>query len=101
MTITDRAKLAIPLLQAIVEGKTLQTSYAGGSCWCDAVTDDIALKLICESPQYYRIKPAPRQWWQVRDREGNFLADFGNSDAASHYAFSCFGTTVIHVIEAP
>jgi len=65
MTTTDRARLAIPLLQAIVEGKTLQYLRDGeeDDPFIDdppEKQDDSTLRGIVENPQNWRV--ARRQW---------------------------------------
>jgi len=65
MTTIDRARLAIPLLQAIVEGKTLQYLRDGeeGDPWVDdppEKQDDSTLRGTVTNAQNWRIKPQQR-----------------------------------------
>jgi hypothetical protein len=64
-TTIDRAKQAIPLLQAIVEGKTLQT-LVGTNHWVDCDVGDWLLREIVNQPELCRIKPQPREFWLVK-----------------------------------
>ena len=107
MTTTDRARLAIPLLQAIVEGKTLQYLRDGeeDDPFIDdppEKQDDSTLRGIVENPQNWRV--ARRQWWLAAKCP----------DPASFYQFSSkaemdefleqneqFKAFNVHVIEAP
>jgi len=71
MTTTDRARLAIPLLQAIVEGKTLQCRV-GVSSWVDCSPGEWLLVEVMKESDAFRIKailqPA-REWWLVRGKQ--------------------------------
>jgi len=53
-TTLDRAKLAIPLLQAIVEGKTLQNAV--GISWIDCSFGAWLLHEVIDYPEHFRIK---------------------------------------------
>src|SRR5689334_9865437 len=73
MNTLDRARLAIPLLQAIVEGKDLQFKRDG--VWVDDPardTDAATWFSIMDSPQNWRIKPQPREWWICMDKQTGF-----------------------------
>jgi len=77
MTTIDRARLAIPLLQAIVEGKTLQYLRDGeeGDPWIDdppEKQDECTFRGVVENPQNWRIKPQPREWWICMDKQTGF-----------------------------
>lgn len=59
----------LPLVQALADGKTLQSNVSG--TW-----DDIDEPLFQNSPTTYRIKPEPREIWVVMDgdKDGIYLA---------------------------
>ena len=59
------AHLFLPLVQALVDGKTIQYNP------CDTGWADIAELNFYESPEHYRIKPEPREWWARVTTEGN------------------------------
>jgi len=49
----ENAHLYLPLVQALADGKTIQTKFGGN--WCDDFGPDFTLQ-----PKNYRIKPQPR-----------------------------------------
>lgn len=55
------AKDYLPLVQALAEGKTIQSNYRG-THWVDL--DDVSFS---DPHKCYRIKPEPRRWWLVWD----------------------------------
>lgn len=55
----DNAKDYLPLVQALAEGKTIQSNYRG-THWVDL--DDVSFS---DPHKCYRIKPEPRRWWLV------------------------------------
>jgi hypothetical protein len=100
-TTIDRARLAIPLLQAIVEGKDLQFKREG--VWVDDPARDADAATwfsIMDSPQNWRIKPQPREWWFNEYKNGRGeLRD--SPEAAKDAAIGLGEHTTVHVIEAP
>ena len=59
----EDAHLYLPLVQALVDGKTLQIEV--GSAW-----DDLDEPSFTRPPQDYRIKPEPRRWKVWVDSHG-------------------------------
>jgi hypothetical protein len=76
-TTTDRARLAIPLLQAIVEGKRLQNLIDNSWSDCGLDWSNHDMVQILRDPASFRVKPVPREWWQAlcddHDGAGVFL----------------------------
>ena len=66
----QRATKLIPLLQAMVEGKTIQHNAGGTSYWIDLAFPafDVPLDL-------YRIKPEPIEIWCMVSRGNNVLGN--------------------------
>jgi len=56
----DNAKDYLPLIQALAEGKTIQSGQIGGSDrhWVDNLNVEFS-----NPPQFYRIKPDIRKGW--------------------------------------
>jgi hypothetical protein len=57
----ENAHLFLPLVQALIDGKTIQSKYYGdgkAECWEDFEDDDQIQ--FCDDPEDYRIKPEPR-----------------------------------------
>jgi len=98
MTTQDRARLAIPLLQAIVEGKTLQKLITDGDCWRDCPEGDW-LAEITMWPELFRIKPEPRQWWLLvyKNDPTDVNSAYSRNPTDKHIREDLM---VVHVIEA-
>lgn len=60
----ENAHLYLPLLQALVDGNTLQCKDITGE-WSDLLNVTLA-----GEPQHYRIKPEPRRWKVWVDNHG-------------------------------
>lgn len=60
----DTAKLFIPFVIALSEGKTIQTGTVG--TWVDLKNPS-----FLGDPTYYRIKPEPLEFWAVVWRDGS------------------------------
>ena len=60
----EDAHLYLPLVQALVDGKTLQAKDITGE-WSDLLNVTLA-----GEPQDYRIKPGPRKWRVWADNHG-------------------------------
>lgn len=76
----DNAHLYLPLVQALADGKVIQIVDSDGE-W-----NGLNEVSFCSKPDRYRIKPEPREWWQVRDEFGVILADYTDDPAAQSYA---------------
>ena len=67
------AHLFLPLVQALVDGKTLQAKDITGE-WSDLLNVTLA-----GEPQHYRIKPEPRRWKAWIDGAGFLHRPISNS----------------------
>ena len=90
----NNAKDYLPLVQALADGKVIQINGVRG--WEDTRGDLI----FGANPHDYRIKPEPREWWQLRDANC-VRAEFTSRELAERYANGIPGNvwTVIHVRE--
>jgi hypothetical protein len=59
----ENAHQYLPLVQALAEGKTIQTRV--GDVWLNCESVD-----FCNQPERYRIKPEPREWSMVVGNDG-------------------------------
>lgn len=66
----DNAKLYLPLVQALADGKVLQMKTYSG-IWAD-VRQDVALTFSNPASDY-RIKPEPRKLYGVFNRHGDLI----------------------------
>lgn len=66
----DNAKLYLPLVQALADGKVLQMKTYSG-IWAD-VRQDVALTFSNPASDY-RIKPEPRKLYGVFNRAGDLI----------------------------
>jgi hypothetical protein len=102
MNTQDRAKQAIPLLQAIVEGKTLQCRV-GVSSWVDCSPGEWLLVEVMKESDAFRIKTIPvpaREWWVSEYPNGAFGPLYQTRSGAEQAA-EIFHCKTVHVIEAP
>lgn len=65
----DNAKDYLPLVQALAEGKVIQVTMDAGRSWKDVDSTDFAM-----SPNWYRIKPEPREVWVTFNANGTPLS---------------------------
>lgn len=72
----DNAREYLPLVQALVDGKTVQYRLLGEK-WSTGGDVDFTLP-----PDQYRIKPEPREIWVVNGDED--LSFFDKSDAIAY-----------------
>lgn len=70
------ARLFIPLIEAMAEGKTIQHMDCTGH-WMDL--DEVG---YTKSPYRYRIKPEPRVFWILHDKNGMFIFCYSTEGAA-------------------
>ena len=82
----EDAHLYLPLVQALVDGNTLQCKDITGE-WCDLLNVTLA-----GEPQHYRIKPEPRKWKVWVDQ-------YGYMQSTGHLSKPPAGWTQIEVIE--
>lgn len=75
----ENAKDYLPLVQALADGKTLQSNVSG--TW-----DDIDEPLFQNSPTTYRIKPEPREIWFNRYPSGMENGPYSCKEAAIEFA---------------
>ena len=90
----DNAHLYLPLVQALADGRVIQSVDSDGEWF------DMSDPQFCSKPDRYRIKPEPREWWVV-DREGvpaMFTRWFDSENAAAEFIYS-HGGKLIHVRE--
>ncbi len=95
----DNAHLYLPLVQALADGKVIQSSsgYKDARVWVDRMEVNLT-----GEPECYRIKPEPREWWLVRSSaSGSFAKEFPNEQDARAYAetFGYAALVVVHVRE--
>ena len=55
----DNAHLYLPLVQALADGRVIQSVDSDGEWF------DMSDPQFCSKPDRYRIKPEPREWWLV------------------------------------
>jgi hypothetical protein len=60
----QNAKEYLPFVQALAEGKTIQTKIGMSENW-----SDVGETYFEAYPINYRIKPEPRRWWIVKFNE--------------------------------
>lgn len=79
----DEAREFAKVVKAYADGAVIQ--YKGGDdIWREMKDLDFCAPMHC-----YRIKPEPREWWAVVDRDGAISASFRGCDAlerANEYA---------------
>lgn len=83
------AKDYLPLVQALVEGKTVQYRLLGEK-WSTGGDVDFSLP-----PDQYRIKPEPREKWFVQYKGGSESGPYGDKDAAECYALHDHDYTIV------
>jgi len=76
----SNAKDYLPLVQALVEGKTVQYRLLGEK-WSTGGDVDFSLP-----PDQYRIKPEPREWWYNRYPDGRDCGGYASKESAQRYA---------------
>lgn len=90
----SNAKLFLPLVQALAEGKTIQQINDHGK-WID-----IKEPVFSHDISTYRIKPEPREFW-VNEFESPCLLAMESKEAAERAAWNSFPKPIriIHVRE--
>lgn len=81
------AKDYLPLVQALIDGKTVQARRRPSDSWQDASNPDFSWSIEC-----YRIKPEPRVVYVVYTIVGNRYATYGDAALANSKAASIAGT---------
>lgn len=94
----DNAAQYLPLVQALADGKVIQHNPR---VMVNAEWIDLHNPAFTEPPENYRIKPEPREWWQVRNGQGEWVKEFPNEQDARAYAetFGYASLVVVHVRE--
>ena len=81
----DNAKYYLPLVQALAEGKTIQTRWPRCAAWNDCEHPDFVL-----GPSHYRIKPEPRVLYILLRPDGKLWGSTFNKEEAEllvrHYS---------------
>ena len=67
----------IAVIRAFQEGKTVQHKIKGSTVWSD--TENPTWNVLGRD---YRIKPEPRVWFMVLDRDGDPFGVFNNEEHA-------------------
>ncbi len=87
----ENAAQYLPLVKALAEGKVIE--YYDGSKWVEV--QDIS---FYETPDFYRIKPEPREWWLVKTL-GGAVYTLENESQAKDAAEGFKSATIHHVRE--
>jgi len=82
----------LPLLQAIVAGKTIQDNLC--NCWIDNPTPDFTW-----DPCHYRIKPEPQHIWKFRTKKDGYLSAGQWNSEAECRAFCGEANTKVEIVE--
>lgn len=81
----EQAKAWLPLIQAVADGKTIQSGcfdYFGGvvvkQTWADS---HLPLQLEGIDPKYFRIKPEPKKaWYRIALHRSGTIVTLGEGD---------------------
>lgn len=76
----ENAKDYLPLVQALAEGKVIQSRLFSCDSWKDCARPDFTM-----DPSNYRIKPEPREIW-VNEWDGNGFVVFATEREATEHA---------------
>lgn len=92
------AHLFLPLVQAFVDGKTIQKNIGLGA-------DELWLNVVgslsfANNPEDYRIKPEPLECWVNVYDDGGLLL-FDDENEARKYANDRVARVAVRMIEAP
>ena len=88
----DNAHLYLPLVQALADGRVIQSVDSDGEWF------DMSDPQFCSKPDRYRIKPEPREWWAVVTPKGSIWATHCLETFAQNCA-QATGYQVVHVRE--
>lgn len=89
----DNARDYLPLVQALAEGKVIQSRMFSCDPWKDCARPDFTM-----DPSNYRIKPEPREIWVRRHSNGSNSAYAYSSKKEAEYEISA-GWSVIRYRE--
>ena len=77
----DNAKDYLPLVQALAEGKVIQSRMFSADPWRDCHHPDFTMEI-----SNYRIKPEPREKWFIQYKSGSESGPYEVHDAAECFA---------------
>lgn len=93
----DNARDYLPLVQALAEGKVIQSRMFSCDPWKDCARPDFTM-----DPSNYRIKPEPREIWVNEWKPGGKVVFDSPEEAAEHakrYGIGHITTRYREVIE--
>ena len=93
MITASNAKDYLPLLQALIEGKTLQLRVCDN--WLDCKD---GVDFTC-APSDYRIKPEPREFWMVMPYATEGLGVCSTKASAEYWLKDYPKASIVHVRE--
>lgn len=82
----DNAKDYLPLVQALVDGRTIQYKARPDDPWNDMENPYFVLEPGC-----YRVKPIPIERWGVVNGGGRFISTYGDEETAAQQAGYYYG----------
>lgn len=92
----DNAAKYLPFVQALAGGKVIQVKSGHGDA---PLWKDLEVCNFNVSPELYRVKPEPREWWITQDYLGNVQSSHDSRHSAIHWASAHILQKVVHVRE--